>query len=120
MSSPPHTVNLNGHLRWHLGDGLAAEMKYSEGADSFSLDTILVPGSARSAGIGAAMIERLLHMADALDKEVLLSARPIGGGGGEEGLLRLVRYYERFEFITTDRGLTVVYMKRKRHSERCI
>ena len=79
--------------------------------------TVMVSAKFRGQGIGTQLFKKILILADAEDKEVYLSARPIGSN--DEGkLMRLVHYYERFGFRSIDRGFSVVYMKRARNSER--
>lgn len=110
------TMNVTGEMVWHLGDDNHATLKYSESHLAYSIDTVLVSAKFRGQGIGAQLIKKILILADAEDKEVYLSARPIGSNN-EEKLMRLVHYYERFGFHSIDRGLSVVYMKRGRYSE---
>jgi GNAT superfamily N-acetyltransferase len=105
-------VNLSGEVRWYLG-GDYALITYSED-NAFSIDQVIVPAAHRGKGIGSALIQRVLILADSLDKEVFLSARTIDGSGGEARLQRLVSYYTRFGFEPIDRGLTVVHLSRKR------
>ncbi len=109
-------MNVTGEMVWHLGDDNHARLKYSESHLAYSIDTVLVSAKFRGQGIGAQLIKKILTLADAEDKEVYLCARPIGNSD-EEKLMRLVHYYERFGFRSIDRGLSVVYMKRVRHSE---
>ncbi len=101
---------------WHLGDDNHAKLKYSESHLAYSIDTVLVSAKYRGQGFGTQLIKKILILADAEDKAVYLTARPIGGND-EEKLMRLVHYYERFGFRSVDRGLSVVYMKRVRSSE---
>jgi len=110
-------MNVTGEMVWHLGDDDQAKLTYSESHLAYSIDTVLVSPKLRGQGIGAQLINKILILADAEDKEVYLSARPIGSND-EEKLMRLVHYYERFGFHSVDRGLSVVYMKRARNSER--
>jgi len=105
-------VNITGEIRYWLGSGNYAQMKFSESKTSFSIDIVLVPSAHRSGGIGTLMIERILLLADALGKDVFVSARPIGTSS-KEALERLVDYYRRFGFRVADQGLTVVYMERR-------
>lgn len=105
-------MNIRGELRYYI-DGDHARMTYSEGPNSLSIDTILVPSIHRGRKVGTKLVERVLMLADAQRKDVYLSARPIGSSG-EEALERLVRFYQRFDFEETDRGLTVVHMRRLR------
>lgn len=110
-------MNVTGEMVWHLGGDNQAKLTYSESHLAYSIDTVLVSAKFRGQGIGTQLIKKLLTLADAEDKEVYLSARPIGSND-EEKLMRLVHYYERFGFHSIDRGLSVVYMKRVRNSER--
>lgn len=105
-------MNISGEIKWFLGDGDYALLKFSESGTSFSLDILMVPSSHRNKGVGSIMINRLLIMADSMSKDIFVSARPIGNNS-EETLRRLVRYYERFGFEAYDMGLTTVFMVRK-------
>jgi GNAT superfamily N-acetyltransferase len=99
-------------MKFYLGDGDYAQLKYSETGNSFSIDIVLVPAGHRSKGIGNLLIRHILLLADNLNKEVYVSARPIGSCSDEK-LERLVTYYQRFGFEVLDRGLTTAYMVRK-------
>jgi len=112
-----YAMNVTGEMVWHLGGDNQEKLTYSESHLAYSIDTVLVSAKFRGQGIGTQLIKKLLTLADAEDKEVYLSARPIGSND-EEKLMRLVHYYERFGFHSIDRGLSVVYMKRVRNSER--
>jgi GNAT superfamily N-acetyltransferase len=110
-------VNITGEIRWHLGEQDYAHIKFSESHGAYAIDTVVVPAKSRRQGIGKQLIGRILALADTQDKEVYVSARPIGPTS-EERLASLVTYYERFGFRSYDRGLTVIHMKRTRASER--
>ena len=103
-------MNIVGEMRWYLGDDYAL-LKFSESRGAFSIDSIIVPASHRNEGIGTMLIKRILLLADAEGKEVMVSARPIGPSS-EEILQRLIKYYEHFGFEMYDRGLTIAYMRR--------
>jgi len=107
----PESINLTAELRLHLGDGKSAILRYSESGEAFSLDLMMVPSGFRGQGLGTLLVYRLLRMADASGKPVLLTARPLGGNS-PEALERLVRYYGRFGFQAVQRGLTTVGMRR--------
>lgn len=104
-------LNITGEFVWHLGNNDHAKLTFSESRNAYSLDTVLVPAKFRSQGIGTELIKRLLILADGQQKDVFLSARPIGSSS-EDQLARLVSYYEGFGFSTIDKGFSVVYMKR--------
>jgi len=104
-------MNIVGEIKHYLGDDYAI-LKFSESRTSFSIDIVSVPAAYRNRGIGTLLIRHVLSLADAMQKDVMVSARPIGTSN-EETLQRLVRYYERFGFREFDRGLTVVYMRRR-------
>ena len=110
-------MNIQGEIQQYLGGDDYAQLRFSESHDAFSVDTILVPSRYRSQGIGGNLIRHILNMADACDKPVYLTARPIGTSGAE-AIARLVRYYGRFGFTVLDEGSTVSYMMRSRRSER--
>lgn len=104
-------MNLHGELVQRLDEKLSARLKFAETAASFSIDIVLVPAAHRGSGVGSALMQRVLLLADALGKDVHLTARPIGTSGAE-ALTRLIRYYERFGFEVCDRGLTTARMRR--------
>ncbi|MBI5074582.1 MAG: hypothetical protein HZB62_05375 [Nitrospirae bacterium] len=104
-------MNITGEIKFFLGDGDYAHLKFSESRTSFSIDIVSVPAAYRSKGIGSLLIGRVLLMADTMDKDIYLSARPIGAYTVER-LSRLVSYYQRFGFSVIDEGLTMVSMKR--------
>ncbi len=110
--APHRVMNINGELKWYLGEKDYAYLKYSETKTSFSLDIVSVPVKHRNQGIGSALIGHLLLLADSMQKEVYLSARPLGTFS-EEKLDGLIAYYGKFGFEVFDRGLTVAYMRRK-------
>jgi len=105
-------VNITGEIKYFLGKGEYAHLKFSESATSFSIDLVMVPSVHRNKGIGALLINRILLLADCMDKDIYVSARPIGNTS-EERLYRLVKYYNRFGFEAIDQGLTAVFMVRK-------
>ena len=109
-------MNISGEIKCFLGDGDYAQLKFSESGTSFSLDIIMVPSSHRNKGVGTILVNRLLVMADSMNKDIFVSVRPIGNNS-EETLRRLVRYYEHFGFETYDTGLTTVFMVRKASSD---
>lgn len=109
--TPAAVVNLEGEFILHLGEKKDARLRFSESRDVFLLDLVMVPTGLRQQGHGAALIARLLAMADTLSKPVLLTARPIGQSS-PEALARLVRYYEDFGFREEQRALTSVLMRR--------
>lgn len=105
-------MNIIGELRWYLGEKDYAYLKYSETKTSLSIDIVSVPASHRRQGIGGTLIRHVLLTADATQKDVYVSARPLGSFS-EENLELLISYYGRFGFQVADRGLTVAYMCRK-------
>lgn len=105
-------MNITGEIKFFVGNGDYAHLKFSESKSSFSIDLISVPSAHRSKGIGALLISRVLQLADTMEKDIYLSARPIGSYSPER-LARLVSYYKRFGFGIIDEGLTMVAMKRK-------
>ena len=111
-------MNIVGEIKCYLGDDYA-HLKFSESKGAFSIDTVMVPASYRNNGIGTMLIKHILLLADSLNKEVRLSARPIGSLS-EEKLQRLVAYYKRLGFQVLDRGQTIVYMMRRVDQVKCI
>ncbi|MBU0486022.1 MAG: GNAT family N-acetyltransferase [Proteobacteria bacterium] len=104
-------MNVVGEITHYLGDDYAF-IKFSESLHAFSIDMIMVPADYRKQGIGTMLIKHILILADQFDKEINVSARPIGPCTDEK-IEALVTYYEKFGFQVIDRGLTVAYMKRK-------
>jgi GNAT superfamily N-acetyltransferase len=105
-------MNIVGEIRYNLGEDYA-RLKFSETRDSFSIDTVMVPAAHRGKGIGTFLINHVLTLADRMQKEVYLTARPMGNAN-EENINRLVRYYRKFDFFEYDRGVTASYMRRNR------
>lgn len=87
-------------------------MRFSESSDALTLDLVLVPAERRGQGVGTALINRLLLLADTIGKPVLTTARPIGRSNPET-LARLVRYYERMGFAVTKWGVSSALMRRE-------
>lgn len=104
-------MNIVGELVHYLGDDYAF-IKFSESLHTFSIDMIMVPADHRNQGIGSKLIRHILILADQLEKDVNVSARPIGGYT-EDKVEFLIDYYKKFGFRVIDRGLTVAYMTRK-------
>jgi predicted GNAT family acetyltransferase len=71
------SMNIAGEIRWHLGDNYA-RLKYSESKEAFSIDMLLVPAAHRQKGIATSLINYVLLLADALNKNVYVAARPLG------------------------------------------
>jgi GNAT superfamily N-acetyltransferase len=106
-------VNIVGEMKYFLGDGDDyAQLKFSESKSAFSIDIVLVPAAHRNQGVGTALINHVLLLADCMGKEVNLCARPIGSAS-EEVLARLVAYYQGLGFEVIDTGVTTAYMTRK-------
>ncbi|MDP1613704.1 MAG: GNAT family N-acetyltransferase [Sulfuritalea sp.] len=105
-------------MRYHLGEGEYASLKFSEGTHSFSLDILLVPTRFRGQGIGEILLSRLLQMADATGKEVRTKAHPLGKNR-EEALQRLIAYYGKFGFVVEDREQTFAFMLRPESRRDC-
>jgi len=105
-------MNITGEIKWYLGEGDYANLKFSESKTSLSIDIVMVPAAHRKQGIGTTLINRILIIADLMGKDCYVSARPLGNYSDEK-LEGLIRYYEHFGFQITDRGLTTAYMVRK-------
>ncbi|MDA8432279.1 MAG: GNAT family N-acetyltransferase [Nitrospiraceae bacterium] len=105
-------MNISGEIKCWMSAKEYAHVKFSEHSASISLDVLHVPAAHRKKGIGALLIGRLIVLADGLGKGLTVSVRPIGAHN-EERLQQMVRYYEKFGFRVTDRGLTVVNMARE-------
>jgi GNAT superfamily N-acetyltransferase len=110
-------MNLTGELKYHLEGKDYARVKFSEGLHSFSIDIVFVPSEFRKRGIGKVLIERVLAISDAAGKDTLLTVRPLGQSG-EEIISRLIRFYERFDFILTDRDPGLAHMHRHARAPR--
>lgn len=107
-------MNLHGELKWFLGDDKEyAKLGFTESHKAFSIDIVLVPKAHRGRGIGSALITHILAMADTLQKDIYLSARPIAGTTTPEKQKQLVKYYKSFGFKIIDVGVTATYMVRK-------
>ncbi|MBU0482501.1 MAG: GNAT family N-acetyltransferase [Proteobacteria bacterium] len=104
-------MNIVGEIKWYLNEDYA-RLQFSESSSAFSIDTVMVPANHRGEGIGKALINHVLIMADRMGKMVRVSARPIGECS-EERLQRLVSYYEKFGFRIEDRGHSIAYMVRE-------
>lgn len=105
-------MNIVGEIKYFLGEGDFAQLKYSESKTSFSIDIVMVPSLHRNKGIGSILMQRVILLADVLGKDIFITARPIGNAS-QEKLDSLVRYYSDFGFKSYDTGLTTVYMVRK-------
>jgi len=107
-------MNIHGELKWFLGDDKEyAKLGFTESHKAFSIDIVLVPKAHRGKGIGSALIAHILAMADTLQKDIYLSARPIAGTTTPEKQHQLVKYYKNFGFKIIDEGVTATYMVRK-------
>ena len=89
-----------------------AQLRFTEREKFFELELVLVISAHRGRGLGTALIRRLLVLADAADKPVYATARPIGSNS-PQALERLTRYYERLRFSVVERGVSSVRMKRE-------
>ncbi|MBI5640607.1 MAG: GNAT family N-acetyltransferase [Nitrospirae bacterium] len=109
-------MNIAGEIKYFLGDNNFAQLKFTESKTSFSIDIVSVPSPYRNQGIGGMLIDHILLWADTMNKDVYVSARPLGSSS-EARLQQLTAYYRRFGFEIIDTGLTVAYMCRKaRHT----
>lgn len=107
-------MNIHGEFKWFLGDDKEyAKLGFTESHKAFSIDIVLVPKAHRGKGIGSALIKHILAMADTLQKDIYLSARPIAGTTTPEKQQQLVKYYKNFGFKVIDEGVTATYMVRK-------
>lgn len=104
-------MNLTGELHYHLEGRETARLKFSEGVSSFSIDIVFVPSRFRRQGIGKVLVERVLALADASGKEVLVTVRPLGQSN-EDIISRLIRFYQQFGFALTDRDPGLAHMCR--------
>jgi len=105
-------MNLTGELHYHLEGRETARLKFSEGVSSFSIDIVFVPSRFRGQGIGKVLVERVLAIADASGKEVLITVRPLGQSS-EDIISRLIRFYQQFGFDLTDRDPGLAHMLRR-------
>lgn len=103
-------MHICGELTLDLG-GSTARLKFSETERGLRVDTVFVPKSHRCSGIGTALMQRVLALADAFAKPIWLHARPIDSSSAE-ALQRLVRYYERLGFVARNRSAGKVEMER--------
>jgi len=107
-------MRIVGEIKCYFDEtGDYAQLKYSDKDGRLSLDTVIVPRSMRNGGIGSRLVKQFLDLADIWQRDVHLAARPIGlGSGAEENLGKLYRFYSRFGFVETGRGVTVIHMVR--------
>lgn len=105
-------MNLTGELHYHLEGKEYARVKFSEGINSFSIDIVFVPSRFRKQGIGNVLVTRVLAIADAAGKEVLVTVRPLGQSG-EDIISRLIRFYQQFGFDLIDRDPGLAHMRRQ-------
>jgi ribosomal protein S18 acetylase RimI-like enzyme len=68
-----------------------------DGADGVYLHTLQVAPSFRRRGIGTAVMEELIRLADELDVRLLLNSSPLDGNDAPDHVA-LTRFYERFGF----------------------
>lgn len=104
-------MNLTGELHYHLEGKYSASVKFSEGIESFSIDIVFVPSRFRKQGIGKALVNRVLAIADAAGKEVFITVRPLGQSS-EDIISSLIRFYQQFGFDLTDRDPGLAHMHR--------
>lgn len=106
-----------GELQFRDGRRQIAQLRFVERDDVFDLELVLVVSSERGRGLGTQLVERLLVLADAADKAILTTARPIGSLS-TQSIERLTRYYERLGFTVVERGVSSVGMRRESRSGR--
>ncbi|HEY6093841.1 MAG TPA: GNAT family N-acetyltransferase [Gallionellaceae bacterium] len=104
-------MNLTGELHYHLEGKEYASVRFSEGVNSVSIDIVFVPSQFRQRGIGKALVKRVLAIADAAGKEVFVTVRPLGRSG-EDIISSLIRFYQQFGFVLTDRDPGLAHMHR--------
>lgn len=112
-------MNLTGELHYQLENKEYASIKFSEGANSFSIDIVFVPSKFRGQGIGEVLVTRILAIADAAGKEVLVTVRPLGQSS-EEIVSRLIRFYQKFGFVLLDRDPGLAHMCRPARMPRIV
>ncbi len=104
-------MNLTGEMHYQLEGKEYASVKFSEGITSFAIDIVFVPSRFRGQGIGEELVKRVLALADAGGKEVLVTVRPLGQSS-EEIVSRLIRFYQKFGFELIDRDPGLAHMRR--------
>lgn len=104
------SYGFRGDLRLWAGGQEAGVLRFLETAEAVKLELVMVPRRFRRLGFGRSLVCRLLKYADALDKPVLVTARPIGG---DQTVDRLAAFYARLGFEFAGRGLTVIHMRRE-------
>ncbi len=105
--------NLSGEIKWAVGeDNDQAKLRFSESGQEIKIETIIVPASCRGQGIGSQLMQRVIECANLSGKDVLVSARPLGGRTNPQRLERLVRFYRKLGFEEIERGVTVCHMRR--------
>ena len=109
-------MKITGELKYFLNDDEHdyAQLKFSDTNGRLVLETIIVPKSMRDQGVGTTLACQLLDLADMWEKDVYLTARPIGVGSGSSGNLdKLIRFYSRLGFAELDRGVSQINMVRR-------
>lgn len=108
----PGLLGWSGRLQVEI-EGLSggAQIVFSERDGALTIETVYVPPPARSTGVGTALMDRVLALADAAGLPCRLTARPIGHHG-PEATAGLVRFYRRFGFEVVNPGETVPRMVR--------
>ncbi len=106
-------MDIVAELKWQFAPKDFARLKFTETDSAFSIDMMLVPSSHRGQGVGSELLKNVLILADAKNKVVNLTARPIGAELKKQALDRLVSFYQNFGFRVTETGVTVVYMRRE-------
>lgn len=104
-------TNLVGTLKWSINDDIA-QIKFSETDKGLSLDTMIVPAACRGQGIGSQLLQQFIDFAVLKNKDIYLTARPLGGRSSPERLARLVNFYHKSGFEVIDEGVTVCHMVR--------
>jgi len=103
--------NVTGILKWTIADE-TVQLKFSETEKGLSLDTIVVPAACRGQGIGSQLLKQLINLAHFQNKDIYLTARPLGGRSNPERLARLVRFYKKSGFEVVEEGVSVCHMVR--------
>jgi len=100
-----------GILKWTIANE-TVQLKFSETDKGLNLDTIMIPAVCRGQGIGSQLVKQFIDLANVQNKDIYLTARPLGGRTNPERLARLVNFYKKSGFDILEEGISVCHMVR--------
>ncbi len=98
-----------GELKWSINNE-TIELKFTEIEKGLKIDKIIIPASYRNQGIGSQLIKQFITLANTYNKDVYVTARPLGGRTNPERLKRLIHFYQKLGFQEIETGITVCHM----------